>query len=143
LSAFEKRGGKLIIEAGSADPCVPYHATLDYYERVTEYFGSLEKVSAFCRFYIVPGMNHGWDGPGINQHPDLLSHLVDWREKGTAPGQLCGRRVVNGKTELEMPLFPYPARTGWDAQAASFQQVEGPRGGVERIAERFRPIAAE
>ena len=51
--------------------------------------------------------------------------------------------MVDGKTELEMPIYPYPIKTGWDAATASFQPVEGPRGGVERVAARFRPAAAE
>jgi feruloyl esterase len=140
LSAFEKRGGKLIITSGSADSVVPYHATLDYYERVIERFGSLEKAKSFCQLYIVPGLAHG-GGPGV-QPPSLLEYVRTWREKGTAPTMLTGRRVVDGKTELEMPLYPYPTKTGWDAATSTFKPVDGPRGGVERVAERFRPPAA-
>jgi len=140
LSAFEKRGGKLIMISGSADSCVPYHATLDYYERVIEHFGSLEKVASFCKFYIVPGMSHG-PGPGINKLPDMLGLVMNWREKGEAPHALNAQRIVDGKTELNMPLYPYPEKTTWEAGA--FKPVNGPRGGVERVAERFRPKAAE
>jgi feruloyl esterase len=43
---------------------------------------------------------------------------------------------------LLMPIYPYPQRTGWDAKARIFEPMDGPRGGVERIAERFRPAAA-
>src|SRR5262249_15504579 len=115
LSAFEKRGGKLIMTLGTADSVVPYHASLDYYERVTEPFGgSLEKVRSFYRFYLVPGLSHG-GGPGLNQAPDLFRAVKAWRENGTAPDALQAKRVVNGKTELEMPIYPYPAKTGWDA----------------------------
>lgn len=142
LSAFEKRGGKLIMRSGSADSCVPYTATLDYYERVAEHFGSIEKVQSFFKFYIIPGMSHG-PGPGINILPDPLGQVVSWREKGEAPGMIQGKRVVNGQTEIEMPVFPYPEKTAWDAETASFKPVNGPRGGVDRIAERFRPPAAE
>ncbi|HEV7403487.1 MAG TPA: tannase/feruloyl esterase family alpha/beta hydrolase [Chthoniobacteraceae bacterium] len=139
LSAFEKRGGKLIITTGAADSVVPCHATLDYYERVIEHFGSLEKAKSFCLLYLIPGMAHG-GGPGV-QPPGLLELVRTWREKGTGPGALTGRRVVDGKTELEMPLYPYPTRTGWDAATSAFKPVDGPRGGVERVAERFRPPA--
>ncbi|MFA6287822.1 MAG: tannase/feruloyl esterase family alpha/beta hydrolase [Opitutaceae bacterium] len=142
LSAFEKRGGKLIAMSGSADSCVPYTATLDYYERVAEHFGSLEKVQSFFKFYIIPGMSHG-PGPGINNLPGALGLVVDWREKGVDPKTMRGRRMVEGKTEMDMPLYPYPTKTAWDAATSSFKPVEGPRGGVDRIAERFRPTAAE
>jgi len=140
LSAFEKRGGKLIMISGSADSCVPYHATLDYYERVAEHFGSLEKTAAFCKFYIVPGMSHG-PGPGINKLPDMLGLVINWREKGEAPHALSAQRIVDGKTELDMPLYPYPEKTTWES--GSIKPVNGPRGGVDRVAERFRPKAAE
>lgn len=142
LSAFEKRGGKLLATTGSADSVVPPQATIDYYERVVEHIGSLEKVQSFFRLYLVPGMAHG-GGPGVNQAPNLLDALRAWRENGAAPGTLTGRHVVNGKAEWEMPLQPYPKKTGWNAATSSFEAVDGLRGGVERVAERFRPAAKE
>jgi len=125
---------------GSADSCVPYHASIDYYERVIEHFGSIDAVKSFFNFYIIPGMSHG-PGPGINTLPDLLNLVSNWREKGVAPNMIRGLRIVDGKTQLDMPIFPYPTKTGWDAEAASYKPVAGPRGGVERIADRFLPPA--
>ena len=142
LSQFEKRGGKVIMVAGSTDSCVPYHASLDYYERVGGVFGGIEKVRAFFRFYLIPGMSHG-PGPGINSLPDMLDLVINWREKGAAPEAIRGQRIINGKSELDMPLYPYPTKTAWAAETNSFKPVDGPQGGVERVAERFRPPAAE
>lgn len=141
MSRFKERGGKLIMYSGSADSCVPYHATLDYYERVVEHFGSLEAVNAFLKFYIIPGMSHG-PGPGINSISSLGAGVIDWCEKGIEPGMITGKRVVEGKVEIEMPLYPYPAKTAWDPETG-FKPVDGSRGGVERIDESFRPPAAE
>ena len=59
------------------------------------------------------------------------------------PDAIQGRRVVDGKTELDMPLYPYPDQTGWDTAAGAYTRVAGKRGGVERVAARFRPAAAE
>jgi feruloyl esterase len=142
LRAFEKRGGKLIMTLGTADSVVPYHASIDYYERVIERFGGLEKVQSFFRFYVVPGLAHG-GGPGINQPPNLLEAVRAWRETGTAPYALTGKHVENGKPTWEMPIYPYPTRTGWNATNSTFQPVDGKRGGVDKIAERFRPASAE
>jgi len=142
LSAFEKRGGKLIMLAGSADPIVPYPVSIDYYERVIARFGSLSKVQSFFKFYIIPGMAHG-GGPGINHPQDMLSAVREWREKGNAPGEMHGQCVEDGKTVLTMPLYPYPAKTGWDADKSTFKQIDGPRGGVGRVAEICLPPAAE
>lgn len=142
LSAFEKRGGKLLMTSGSVDSIVPTSATLDYYERVIAHFGGLEKTQSFFRFYIIPGMGHG-GGPGIGNPPDMLSAVRAWREKGVVPEMLVGRRMVNGKAEIEMPLYPYPKQTVWDAAASAYRSIDGPRGGFEPVAERFRPAAAE
>lgn len=129
LSRFRDRSGRLLMVSGSADACVPYHATLDYYERVCARVGSLEATAEFCRFFIVPGMGHGADGPGITHLPDLLAAVVAWREQGVAPGPLHCRREIAGATEMELSVPPYPARLDGSV---------GPRGGVERVAERFR-----
>jgi len=141
LSPFEKRGGKMLMISGSADSCVPYHASLDYYERTAEHFGSIEKVRSFFRFYIIPGMSHG-PGPGIDKLPGMLNLVINWREKGVVPDMIRGQRIKNGKTELDIPLYPYPAKTGWQSEAG-FKPVDGPRGGVDRVAKRFSPPAAE
>lgn len=141
LSAFEKRGGKLILITGSADSVVPYHATIDYYERVAEHFGSLEKAQSFCRLYVIPGMSHG-PGPGINRLPDMVQAVIQWREKGVAPGVIQGQRLIDGKTELDLPLPPYPDKTTADP-GGGFKTVPGPRGHVPRIAARFLLKASE
>jgi len=141
LSKFEKRGGKMIMIPGSADSCVPYHASLDYYERVVEQMGSMEKTQSFLKLYIIPGLSHG-PGPGINRFPNMLELVINWREKGIVPEKIQGQRIVDGKTEIDIPIYPYPTKTSW-TQEGGFKPVEGPRKGVDRIAERFRPPAAE
>lgn len=142
LSAFAKRGGKLIMTLGTADSVVPYHASIEYYERVIERLGELDQAQSFFRFYVVPGLAHG-GGPGINQAPNLLDAVRAWRETGTAPFGLQGRHSENGKPLWEMTIYPYPKQTGWNAATNSFKPMDGKRGGVDRIAERFRPAAAE
>ncbi|SDT89175.1 Tannase and feruloyl esterase [Verrucomicrobium sp. GAS474] len=142
LAPFAARGGKLLMASGAADSCVPYTATLDYYERVVERFGGdLPKVQAFFRYFIIPGLTHR-TGP-LNNLPNLLELVIQWREKGVAPGEIRARRIVDGKTEIDVPIYPYPAKAAWDEAASAYKAIDGPRGGVERIAERFRPPAAE
>ena len=127
---------------GTADSGVPYHASIDYYERVIDHLGGLDQAQSFFRFYVVPGLAHG-GGPGINQAPNLLDAVRSWRETGTAPVGLTGRHVENGKSLWEMTIYPYPTQTGWDEATKSFKPLDGKRGGVDRIAERFRPAAKE
>ncbi|HVJ47488.1 MAG TPA: tannase/feruloyl esterase family alpha/beta hydrolase, partial [Luteolibacter sp.] len=142
LTPFEKRGGKLLVFSGTADEVVPFHATLDYYDRVIAHFGGEEKVAAFSRFYLIPGMSHG-GGPGMTQLPDMLTVIRDWREKGIAPEAIQVHGTPGGSKSISMPVYPYPRKTTWDTTAIKYQSEPGPRGGVERIAERFRPAAKE
>lgn len=128
LEPFRRHGGKLLIYSGTADSCVPYHATLDYYERVVEHFGSPEEVRKFFLFYILPGREHG-NGPGIQKLQDAFGALMRWREQDIVP-ELKGIRP--GENGYEVPLYPYPMQTGADGKA-----VESPRGGVERVAARY------
>ncbi len=129
LREFEKRGGKLLMLSGTADSIVPYHATLDYYEKSIEFFGSLEKVRSFFCFYLIPGLDHGNGGPGINRRPDLFRLLVDWRENGMVPGEIRGGRYEEDQLIFDIPLYPYPEKTV--------------RNGVSRVASRFLPTAKE
>ena len=140
LSAFKKRGGKLIMYSGSADSRVPCHATLDYYDRVIEHLASYEKVREFFNYYIIPGMSHG-ASPGINNLPDFLDMIVAWRENGIAPDAIMGRRIVDGEVKTEIPIYPYPMKTTWNRDSG-FKAMEGAFGGVERIASRFSPAPA-
>ena len=71
----------------------------------------------------------------------MLGLVIDWREKGSMPDKIQGQRVVDGKTEIDMPIYPYPIKTGW--ANGDFVPVEGPRRGVDRVAEHFRPVATE
>jgi feruloyl esterase len=143
LSAFEQHGGKLIMMSGTADATVPYHGTIEYYERVIKHFGSLEKVQSFFKYYIIPGMAHGGGGPGLNSPPNIFAAVVNWRLKGIAPDALHAQRNENGKKVLDMPIYPYPTKTGWDAATSTYKPVDGPRGGVDQISDKFLPPAAE
>ena len=142
LSRFEQHGGKLIITSGSADSCVPYHATLDYYERAAEAVGSLEHLREFCLFYLIPGMSHG-PGPGVNQLPDLLNLLTRWRENAEFPGTLAGERLEDDRLIFQLPIPPYPEKIVLDEKNGEPKAISGPRGGVNRIAQRFLPPAGE
>ena len=56
---------------------------------------------------------------------DTITPLVNWAEKGVAPEQIIGARVVDGKTVRTPPLCPYPQTakykgTGSIDEAANF-----------------------
>jgi hypothetical protein len=65
LERFRKRGGKMIIWHGEADPLIFPRGTVNYFERVLAANGGLEQVSEFARLFLAPGVGHcgGGDGP--------------------------------------------------------------------------------
>jgi feruloyl esterase len=122
LSLFQKRGGKLLMYHGWADPALNALVSVRYYEDVTKQMGS--GTSDFFRFYLVPGMLHCEGGVGTGMF-DTLSAIVEWVEKGTAPDREVVPRTVAGKTVFTRPLCPYPQAavykgTGDTNDAASF-----------------------
>ena len=116
LSGFQSRGGKLFIYSGSADPCVPFPDAMRYYERVLETMGGYEKVGEFCRYYLLPGRDHGAGGRGVNalrspDGKDELEILRAWREQGRVPDRLQAIRYRNARPiegmEFSRDVYPY------------------------------------
>ena len=101
LSRFRRRGGKLLIYAGWADPVISPRSAVDYYER-------LDSREA-ARLFMVPGMLHCQGGVAPNafgQAPvapalrpdrdhDIRRALEAWVEQGRAPERLTAARYVD------------------------------------------------
>jgi feruloyl esterase len=134
LSAFEKRGGKMIVAIGTNDTLASPGAQLDYYQSVVDKMGR-SKVDGFARFYVLPQAGHGLsgasyttDGDGkqreARQIPnafDRVTLLTNWVEKGVAPGKAV--TVTGGGRSLPMCSYPeYPKyNTGPVDTAESYQ----------------------
>ena len=133
LSAFQKRGGKMIVAIGTNDTLAPPGAQLDYYKSVIDRMGR-SNVDAFARFFVLPQTGHGLtgsnyttDGEGKPQEArqipssfDRVGLLVDWVEKGVAPGKSI--KVTAGGRSLPMCSYPeYPKyNTGSIDEAESY-----------------------
>ena len=143
LSAFQKRGGKLILFHGWSDPALPPTATIDYYRGAAEKLG--KRADETIRLYMVPGMQHCGDGPGADAfgfapglppaEPDpsrnMTAALERWVEQGTAPAAIVVTKYnvednPSSGVKFTRPVCPYPqvARykgTGSANDAANFQ----------------------
>lgn len=116
LSAFAKRGGKLISYHGWADAAIPPQSTIEYYEAVGRKLGAA-KTESFMRLYMAPGMAHCLGGPGPSDF-DALAALDAWVEQGRAPGSLLAAQyetdfagllgLPKGEPVRTRPLCPYP-----------------------------------
>lgn len=120
LSAFRAHGGKLIIYHGWADQAIPPFSTIDYYAAVEKAMGGLASTQSFSRLYMVPGGYHCLGGGDPAVTADFLTPLINWVEKGQAPGaltfpvtaQMTGSKI----TSLTVPPFdaatPAPRNNG-------------------------------
>lgn len=130
LSAFLKRGGKMIVAIGTNDTLASTGAQLDYYQAVLDKMGR-SKVDSFARLYVLPQTGHGLsgnnyttdgDGKTIESKPipntfDRVAMLTEWVEKGIAPGKSV--KVTGGEKSLPMCSYPeYPKYTNGPASAA-------------------------
>lgn len=147
LTPFKKRGGRLLMYTGWADPVVPPQDTAAYYEAVVKTMGGLEKTREFFRFFAAPGMGHCSGGPGPNQF-DTLTALEQWVEKGVAPDKLIASHVTNGKVDRTRPLCTYPLVARWKGTGSSDEAVnfscvaaEPPRPG-KKTSSGFSPADA-
>ena len=125
LTPYKRRGGKIIMYHGWADPAISAYGTLDYYEKMTKAVGGQKEADGFSRLYFVPGMHHCAGGPGPNQF-DMLTELENWIEKGKAPSAVVASHASDGKVDRTRPLCPHPlvakySGNGSVDEAASFR----------------------
>jgi feruloyl esterase len=122
LSAFQARGGKLIMYHGWNDPALPPRMTIAYYQQIQERMGH-EVADSFVRLYMVPGMQHCFGGPGPNTfgqlppggtadpHYNVSAALERWVEIGTPPADIIASKNKDDLKALIVPAEAKPLRT--------------------------------
>jgi feruloyl esterase len=125
LSKFRKRGGKLLMTYGWADPILQPMMGVSYYEQAVARNGT--DTPDFFRLFVAPGMGHCGGGIGPDRH-DSVTAMIDWVEKGKAPDSMVASRVVNNQVVRTRPLCAYPKVARYAGQgsiddAASFRCV--------------------
>jgi len=125
LRPYKKRGSKIIMYHGWADPAISALGTVAYYEQMTKIVGGQKEADEFSRLYLVPGMHHCAGGPGPNTF-DMLTTLENWVEKGVAPASVMASHATDGKVDRTRPLCPHPqvakySGSGSIDDAASFR----------------------
>ena len=136
LKQFKKAGGKLLTWHGLADPLIPYHNTLRYWERVELEMGGGKAVSDFYRIFMAPGVGHCSGGTGPIPI-DPLGQLVDWVEKGESPDRLEAETRDPSGEKVSKELCPWPQKNQYMGfgdwrRASSWSCV----GGEEEIEEQ-------
>jgi feruloyl esterase len=131
LSAFNKRGGKMIVAIGTNDTLASPGAQLDYYQSVIDKMGQ-SVVDQFVRFFVIPQAGHGLTGVNYSIDGDnkmipsvaipngfnRLSVLTDWVEKKITPDKSL--TVTAGEKSLPLCSYPtYPQYVGGPIGSAS------------------------
>jgi len=121
IEAFLKRGGKLLMYHGWADPLISPLNSINYYGSLVETVGrdrnldrsaALEETQQYVRLFMVPGMGHCAGGPGPDTF-DGVGALDDWAASGAAPEKIIASHVTNGVTTFSRPLCPYPQEAAY------------------------------
>jgi len=114
LSVLRDRGAKIIVYHGTADPIFSFNDTVTWLQGVSA--ANKGDASQFSRLYAVPGMAHCSGGPAADQF-DLLDPLVNWVEKGNAPGSVTaaargtGTSAIAALINAEVPATWSASRT--------------------------------
>jgi feruloyl esterase len=131
LSAFRKRGGKVMVVIGTNDTLASPGAQIAYYQSVIDRMGRAA-VDSFARFFVLPQADHGLnartsgvdgDGKEIAIQPipntyDRVGLITSWVERGSAPGRAV--TVTAGDRSLPMCSYPeYPKYVSGPAGEAS------------------------
>ncbi|SAK80727.1 tannase and feruloyl esterase [Caballeronia hypogeia] len=122
LSAFNAKGGKILMAHGMADALVSTQSTEQYYMRLRQTMGA-STVGNFVRYYEIPGYGHSTSSI-FNASWDSLTTMENWVEKGVAPPAqtVADTTGVPGRTRplCEYPAFPRYNGSGDVNSASSF-----------------------
>jgi feruloyl esterase len=138
LSAFYRRGGKMIVTIGTDDTLASPGAQLDYFQSVLDKMGR-EQVDAFARFYVIPQAGHGLSGRSYGMNGDGQSVpvfpipnqfnrtalITAWVEHNVAPGKTLV--VTAGGRSLPLCSYPnYPCYKGGPPESAESYESAAP-----------------
>jgi feruloyl esterase len=127
LTAFRKRGGKMILYSGWSDNVQSGLAMAGYYENLLAHDKS---VADDARLFMMPGVEHCFGGPGPS-FVNFLTEIDKWVESVTAPEQIVAywlddKMQPNGSR----PVCAYPKVAKYDGKGdprdvSSFSCVDG------------------
>ena len=134
LSAFKKRGGKLIMYHGWSDAAIAPVNAINYYKSVLAKMGEKDS-KTFVRLFMAPGMQHCAGGPGPSSfgqlgvaqsdpRHDVSAALELWVEKGVAPEEIIATKFNTGMNAASgvartRPLCAYPKVAQWSGSGST------------------------
>jgi hypothetical protein len=125
LRKFVAHGGKLILYHGWDDAAIAPANTINYFGSVQKKMGR-SSTRAAVRLFMVPGMQHCFDGNGAysfgqfgagggDADHDIDAALVRWVEEAVPPSQIIAAKPETAMTHL---VCAYPATAHYDGSGA-------------------------
>jgi feruloyl esterase len=114
LTAFGRRGGKLLLYHGGSDPLASAEDTVNFYTKANNRgelaAGGPRAVSTYVLLYVLPGMDHCEGGLGPDYF-DQMSAIMRWTEQRIAPVPLTVWKQEANGTVTRRRLCPYSPET--------------------------------
>ena len=116
MSRFFKRGGKLLMYHGWADPLVSPDTSLIMFKRINDAVGS--PAAASVALFMVPGMGHCQGGPGTDVF-DKVAAVDRWVETGKKPLSIEAEHMTAGAVDRTRPLCAYPTTAHYNGTGST------------------------
>jgi feruloyl esterase len=107
LSAFFRRGGKLILYHGTTDGLIPTQSTIDLDSSFYRTKQMPSVIDASVKFFLIPGMDHCRGGEGAS-NADFLGAMEHWVEHGQVPSTIIASKSLPGGAARTRPLCNFP-----------------------------------
>ncbi len=136
LSALRDRGAKVLSYHGLSDQLIMPQGSLNYFDRLAQKMGGVDKVQAFNRLFFIPGLGHSGSfnltasvdlngavtpfaraplpQPSTGRD-EMFNALRDWVEKGIAPERI---ELTAASGNLSLPICSHPKKPALTTGAA-------------------------
>ena len=109
----------MIMYHGLSDTLIPPQGSINYYIRAASQMGSFPAIQSFYRFYLVPGMAHGFSNGTSNPNANpplptidqLYGLLTNWVENGVPSERVeISSAATSTAPAKSRPLCVYPQK---------------------------------